>query len=229
MPFGLTNAPATFETTMQKILRPCRHFTTRLLDDILIFSMTHEQHTRDVMTVLRLLYRYNLQLQTRKCEWYASQVVFLGFLLDTTGIKPDPKKIAAVTARSYPTNVTDVRSFLNAAGYMRHFIPHFAKIASPLYDLTQGSPKPGTVIKFTEQHCDSFEKIKTALTSAPVLRPIQFGKAAIIDTDASSNCVGAVLFQAFPNPSSHRSELHPIAFESHKLTPNSATLFRSET
>lgn len=194
MPFGLTIAPATFETTMQKILRPCRQFTARLLDDILVFSMTRKQHTRDVMTVLQLLFRYNLQLQIRKCEWYVPQVIFLGFMIDATGIKPDPKNITAVSARPYAANVTDVCSFLNDANYMRHFIPQFAHIASPLYQLTQGSPKPGTVIKFTEQHRDSFEKIKQALTSAPVLRPIQFGKAAIIDTDASANCVGAVLF-----------------------------------
>lgn len=134
------------------------------------------------------------------------------------GIRPDPKKISAIIGRSYPTTVTEVRSFLDAAGYLRHFVLKFAKLATPLYTLTQGSPKAGTVIKFMEGHKKSFDSLKTALTTFPVLRPMQFEKPVIIDTDASNTSIGAVLQQVFLNSTNSRSEIHPIAFESHKLT-----------
>ena len=56
MPFGLTNAPATFQRTVTKL------FTSLLdkcvvvfLDDILVFSPTLEQHTKDLNQVCELL------------------------------------------------------------------------------------------------------------------------------------------------------------------------------
>lgn len=182
------------------------------------FFHTRDEHARQVETVLKILDRFNFKLQMRKCKWFQPQVVFLGFVVNSSGIRPDPRKIAAVTEREYPTTITDVRSFLNAAGYLRHFIAHFVALASPLYDLTKGSPKPGTPITFRNEHRHAFEQIKSALTSPPVLKSIQFGRPVIIDTDASNACVGAVLSQPFVNPVSGRSELHPIAYESHKLT-----------
>lgn len=218
MLFGLTNAPATFETVMQTIMQKFRSFTARLLDDILIFSQTREEHVAQVEAVLRTLYRYDFVLQTRKCNWFVGRVSFLGFILDKTGIQPDPKKIHAILQRDYPKNVTDVRSFLNAAGYMRNFIPGFAQLATPLYELTKGSPKPGTVVRILTEHKTAFDKIKASLTSAPLLKSIQFGKPVVIDTDASNNCVGAVLFQPFFDHTTRTSKLHPIAYESHKLT-----------
>lgn len=217
MPFGLTNAPATFETVMQKNTRKFRPFTARLLDDILVFSQTRPEHVKHVTTVPETLYRYNFVLQLRKYSRFVDEVPFLGFIINKNGIRADPQKVQAVLQRSYPTNVTDMRSFLNAAGYMRHFIPEFAHLATPLYDLNKGSPKPGAPIQFISDHRRAFDKIKIALTSAPLLKPVQFGKPVVIDMDASSQCVGAVLFQPFMDRND-KSQLHPIAYESHKLT-----------
>lgn len=148
-----------------------------------------------------------------------SSVTFLGFVISRDGIQPDPKNISAIIDRSYPTTVTEVRSFLNVAGYLPQYVPHFAELASPLYALTQGSPKAGTVIQFVKEHKRSFDSLKKAITTFHVLQPMEFGKLVIIHTDASNLCVGAVLQQTFSNPTTRRIELHLVAFESHKLTP----------
>lgn len=218
MPFGLSNSPATFETALRRVIWPHREYTARLLDDILVFSDEREDHVQQVSAVLQDLYRFGFSLQMRKCKWFASEVIFLGFVIDRTGIKPDPAKVDAVRRRELPTTVTDIRSFLNAAGYMRQFIPHFATLASPLYELTKGSPRPGTGITISDPHRKAFDSLKNALVSAPVLKPIQFGLPVVIDTDASNTCLGAVLQQAFHDNDNGKSALHPIAYESHKLT-----------
>lgn len=145
-------------------------------------------------------------------------MVFLGFIVNKSGVRPDPRKITPVTKREYPTTSIDIRSFLNDARYLPQFIDHFAALATPLYDLTKGSPKPGTTITLCDEHRHAFEGIKSALTSPPTFKPIQFGRPLIIDTDTNDVCVGAVLLKPFVNPVSVRSELRPIAYESHKLS-----------
>lgn len=218
MPFGLTNAPATFEMVMRRICHEHRAYTARLLDDILVFSDDRGTHDEQVRAVLKSLNDHGFVLQQRKCTWFQPEAAFLGFIVSNNGISADPRKVQAISERPLPSTITELRSFLNAAGYLRQFIPGFAAKATPLYDLTKGSPKPGTVIKLVEQHQKAFTDIKNAIISAPVLHPIQFGAPAVIDTDASLTCIGAVLQQAFPNNDTGTNDLHPVAYESHKLS-----------
>lgn len=218
MPFGLTNAPATFEMVMRRICREHRAYTARLLDDILVFSDDRDMHDKQVRAVLTSLNSHGFVLQQRKCSWFQKSATFLGFIVSNNGISADSRKVQAISERPLPSTITELRSFLNASGYLRQFIAGFAEKATPLYDLTKGSPKPGTVIKLVEQHQEAFNSIKNAIISAPLLRPIQFGAPSVIDTDASLTCIGAVLQQAFRNADTGKNELHPVAYESHKLS-----------
>ncbi|XP_019258040.1 PREDICTED: uncharacterized protein LOC109236325, partial [Nicotiana attenuata] len=80
-------------------------------------------------------------------------------------IKVDPKKIEAVQNWPRPTSVTEIRSFLGLAGYYRRFVQGFSSIASPLTKLTQ----KGAPFRWSDDCEESFQKLKTALTTAPVL------------------------------------------------------------
>jgi len=77
----------------------------------------------------------------------------------------DPKKIEAVHNWPRPTSVTEIRSFLGLAGYYRRFVEGFSSIASPLTRLTQ----KGVPFRWSDECELSFQKLKTALTTAPVL------------------------------------------------------------
>lgn len=69
-------------------------------------------------------------------------------------------------------------------------------------------------------HRKAIASIKLALTSAPVLKPFDYRLPVVIDTDASGICLGAVLLQPHPSVSSTtKTSLHPVAYDSHKLTP----------
>lgn len=126
---------------MQKILRLHKSFTARLLENILMFSPSREQHAKQVREVLHTLQRFGFTLQLRICEWFRDEVRFLGFVINRHGIKPDPRKIDAIVGRDEPRTIMKVRGFLNAVGYVRHFIKDFATIATPLYQLTRGRHK----------------------------------------------------------------------------------------
>lgn len=119
MPFGLTGASATLEQIMQSIFQGCQSFVARLLDDILVFSKTAEDHHQHVGIVLDRLYRYGYTLQIRKCAWFQPSVTFLGFVISQNGICPDQGKVMPILNPPTPTDITELRSFLNATGYLR--------------------------------------------------------------------------------------------------------------
>ncbi|GFW01721.1 retrovirus-related Pol polyprotein from transposon 297 [Trichonephila clavipes] len=105
-----------------------------------------------------------------------------------------------------PKNSKKVSKFLEIAGWYQKFIPQYADICEPLYRLKKKRVK---FIWSTEAQ-DSFDKIKRALTEAPVLQLPNFTEQFNLFTDASGVGIGAVLNQ------NHR----PIAFVS--ITLNKA-------
>lgn len=151
--------------------------------------------------------------------------------MDGDGVRTNPDKISKILNWPVPSSVTHVKGFLNLCTYYKRFIKNFAHMASPMYKLTECSLKPGTPIKWSEEHNVSFENLKKALTETATLpHPIPC-HPFILDTDASQTCVGAVLQQdtkielgedAFYlvkyNKECKNSNLQPLAFHSQKLT-----------
>src|SRR5205085_8241234 len=90
-------------------------------------------------------------------------------------------------------------------------------MALPLTNLLKGSPKKGTPIIWTDKEEEAFQALKKALTSEPVLRHPRIRQPFIIDPDSSQHSIGAVLQQTFRDPDG-QIRLHPIAYESKKLT-----------
>src|SRR6202165_2941798 len=97
------------------------------------------------------------------------------------------------------------------------YIDGFANLPLPLTDLQKGSPAKRTAITWTKREEASFQALKKAITSEPVLKHPQIGKPFVIDPDSSQFVIGAVLQQLFMDPDG-KERLHPIAFESKKLT-----------
>ena len=98
MPFGLTNAPAAFMDLMNRVFRPyLDEFVVVFIDDILVYSRSEEEHVRHLYVVLQMLREKRLYAKLSKCEFWLSNVVFLGHVVTSAGIMVDPKKVGAVT------------------------------------------------------------------------------------------------------------------------------------
>lgn len=210
LPFGLTNAPATFQALMNKVLQPyLDKFVVVYLDDILIFSRTPEEHAQHLQLVLEALEKHELYVGVDKCAFARQQVDFLGHVVSSEGLRPDPAKVAAVEEWPVPKTVRDVRSFLGLTGYYRRFIRHYAAAALPLTELT----KADVVWRWGEQQTTAFNALKQALTTAPVLVVPDPGLPYQVYTDASAFALGAVLLQKYGKYK------RPVAYLSRKLTP----------
>ena len=93
----------------------------------------------------------------------------LGHIISKRGIEVDKEKIELIAKLPSPTNVKTVRQFLGHTSFYRRFIKDFSKIAKPLYKLLEKDAK----FSWDEDCQGSFEKLKTYLTTAPVVRAPQ--------------------------------------------------------
>lgn len=213
MPFGLTNAPATCQQFMNDVLREFLDiFVVVYLDDILIYSENPGEHDDHVRKVLSKLQEYNLFCKPEKCEFNVDTTTFLGFIISPQGLSMDPSKIQTITGWNPPTTVKGVQSFLGFANFYRRFIQDYSKLAEPLFNLTRKNTR-----FIWSQSCDrSFEALKKAFTSEPILKHFDPKLDTILETDASDRVISAVLSQYHTN-SDGIKRLHPVAYFSRKM------------
>ena len=210
LPFGLCNAPATFMRMMNNVLFDLvkKGFVLVYLDDICIYSKSEEEHLDHLEQVLKLLGQNKLFCKLSKCAFGLPSVEFLGHIVSGIGIAMDTQKIKAVVDWPVPKNATEVLQFKGLVGFYRRFIKDFSKIAAPLSALTGDVP-----FKMGEEELASFNALKTAITTAPVLSPPDPdpAKPFLICCDSSGKALGAVLSQGTG------ADMRVIAFESRKL------------
>ena len=211
MPFGLRNSPSTFNRLVDTLFGPrCHPHVFVYLDDILIVTDNFAEHLLWVEYVLRKLAAAGLKMNRNKCEFCCSRVLYLGYLLDSEGLRPDPGRIAPIVNYPAPTTVKQLRRFLGMVGYYARFLSHDSEMKIPLNKLLRKSQ----VWEWGPEQQEAFEALKAALTSAPVLARPDFTKPFTIQCDASRRALGGVLTQVDED-----GVEHPIVYISQTLKP----------
>ncbi|GKB43443.1 reverse transcriptase domain-containing protein [Tanacetum coccineum] len=216
MPFGLTNAPTIFMDLMNRVCRPyLDKFVIVFIDDILIYSKTQEEHVEHLRLVLELLKKEKLYAKFSKCEFWLREVQFIGHVINGNGIHVDPSEIEAVKNWKAPRTSTEVRSFLDLAGYYRRFIENFSKIAKSLTILTQKSK----TFDWGEEHELTFQTLKNKLCNTPVLALPDGLEDFVVYCDAFGVGLGCVLMKRGKVIASASSQLkiHEKNYTTHDL------------
>ncbi|XP_070046754.1 uncharacterized mitochondrial protein AtMg00860-like [Nicotiana tomentosiformis] len=159
------------------------------IDDILVYSRSQEEHAHHLMIVLQTLREEKLYVKFSMCEFWHNSVAFLGHVVSSEGIKVDLKKSEAVQHWPIPSSAINIWSFLGLDGYYCHFVEDFSSIAAPLTRLTQ----KGALFRWSDECEESFQKLKTALTTTPVLILPSASGSYTLYCNASRIGIGCVL------------------------------------
>ncbi len=178
----------------------------------MIYSRSWAEHRQHVAEVLQHLKEHELFLKAVKCSFHQSSVKFLGYHIDQNGVRMDEGKVTAIRDWPIPTSVKELQRFLGFTNFYRRFIQNYSSIASPLISLLRLKPKS---LSWTPSATEAFTTLKEAFISAPILIHPDPDKAFVVEVDASTTGVGAVLSQQQGTP----TRLHPCAFFSRKLSP----------
>ena len=211
VPFGLAQAPAYFQLLMNKVLKGLK-FTMMYLDDIIIFSQDELQHLEHLEIVFSCLQEAGLKMKCSECDFFKSEIHYLGHLISPEGISSLPNKLDSIRHMPVPNSVKWIKQFLGLTGYYRKFVPRFADISRPLTTLT----KKDTKFEWTSACQKSFELLKEALCGEPVLKYADTSKLYNLYTDASKYGWAGVLTQPHTMTIDGKSTTtdHPVAFVS---------------
>ena len=215
MPYGLCNAPATFQRLMQNCLGELNlTYALIYLDDVIVYSRTEDEHLTRLRAVFERMHENGLKLKPSKCSFFKEEIGYLGHRVSKEGILPGTENLKGIAAMAPPSTYTEIRKFLGATGWFRKFIKGYSRIAKPLNDLIaeDGSKMKNQPVKLSPEALVAFEQLKLKCISAPVLILANFSEPFMLETDASSDGLGAVLSQKAPD-----GKYHPVAYASRTL------------
>ena len=225
LPFGIKNASASFQRMMEYVLSDLLPSTCLVyIDDVIVHSYTQAEHLQSLRKVFECLRFYNLKLKPSKCEFFKTELKFLGHIISDKGLKADPDKITAIKDWPQPKSVKQIRQFLGLSGFLRRYIKDYAIIARPITDLLQGysnkKQSRSSNLKLEKEHFvwgkdqqAAFNKLKQVIAKDVTLAFPNFDLPFKLSCDASRNGLGGWLEQVQPN-----GKYRPIAFASRKTS-----------
>ena len=111
------------------------------VNDILFYSKYEEEHEGHLRIVLQILRNHKLYVKFSKCEFWLTEVRFLGQVVSASGVFVDPEKVEAVMSWERPKSIFEIHNFLGLARYYKRFIEDFSQLVSPMMRLTRNEVK----------------------------------------------------------------------------------------
>ena len=157
---------------------------------------------------------HGLKLKHSKCHFLRKEIAFLGHKVSEEGMKPRDEGLKSIAEMAPPQNYTEIRRFLSATRFFWHFIKNYANIARPLNDLLEGKASKWKTqpVDLSPEAIEVFNLLKTKCVTTPVLAFADFEKPFLLETNASSCGLGAMLSQKQDD-----LKLHPVAYASREL------------
>ena len=128
--FGISSAQDVFQAIMSEMFEDIEGVEV-IVDDILVWGATVEEHNARLEQVLKRAQQRNLKLNKDKSQIQMKEISYIGHTLSQDGIKPDPRKVQAIMKLKEPENREDLQRFLGMTTYLS--LPNL----SPLKDTTR--------------------------------------------------------------------------------------------
>ena len=113
----------------RKMLRQISLMTLTACSTLLMILLIMEQIKMNICNNFeKFLTRYEkkgLKFNLEKCEFGKASVNYMGHILSSEGLFPEPEKVDSILNMEPPSNKSEVCSFLGLATYCGQFIPNF--------------------------------------------------------------------------------------------------------
>ena len=149
-------------------------------------------HDQKLKALLQRCRDKGIKLKKEKLKLQRSEVIFMGHIISSDGLKPDAAKIQGIQDMPSPTSKQDVKRLLGMVNYLQRFAPKLSEITAPLRDLL----KEQTCFKWDAVQEVSLAAIKKVISEAPVLKFFDPNDSVEILCDASDRGLGACLSQS---------------------------------
>ncbi|KZZ86573.1 Ribonuclease H-like protein [Ascosphaera apis ARSEF 7405] len=232
---GYVNSIAYVGRQMANILRGCEDMCVVYVDDIIVFSDTFSDHIHHLRLIFNRLRAYRITLSPSKTFLGFTSVVILGQKVTSLGLTTTPERIRALLAWTFPANHKQLESYLGAVGFLRQFIPGYARIAKPLEDyktlLLKESPALAgakrrnfslkrDLLEATDKERAAFEELQAILKQGLFLHHQDPALPLFINVDASKEYgFGAVLYHARSDWAGYRTQDYSTPPPKSKMLP----------
>lgn len=183
----------------------------RICDGILVYGSgdTPEEamadHDLNMTALLDQCREKGIKPNRDKLKFRQTKVTFMGHVISSTGLKPDPAKVEAIRKMPVPANNQDVRRLMGIANYLQKLAPNLADTTAPLRELI----KESNMFQWNEQvEGQCLERIKKTLATGPAPKFFDPHQDLELQCDASQKGLGAYLMQGG----------QPLAYASRSLT-----------
>ena len=161
---------------------------------IIIYSKSYEEHIDHLDKVLEAIENTSLTLSPKKCHLFYGSILLLGHKVSQLGLSTHTEKVKAIMELERPKKLSQLQVLLGMVVYFSAFIPYYASICVPLFQLL----RKGHKWKWGVEQEHAFQSAKSALNASPVLGHPMEGFPYRLYTDASDEALGCALQQVQP-------------------------------
>ena len=191
LPFGLSSAGDVFTLKYGNAVDIATD-GRRATEDTLIRGTTTAELLENTRNFFEACRKAGITLNLRKVQWDQPEVLFGGFLLNSSGYRIDPSLTKALAEFPTPTTPTDVRSFFGLANQICNFSDEISQLLMPLKSLL----KKGVMFQWLPEHQTAFDLAREHLASSKVLAYYSPVRQTRLVVDASRlNGLGFILKQ----------------------------------
>ncbi|GKC64623.1 reverse transcriptase domain-containing protein [Tanacetum coccineum] len=169
MPFGLRNVGATYQRLVDKAFhKQIGRNLEVYVDDLVIKSITEDEIVRDIEETFKSLREINMKLNPKKCTFGVEEGMFLGYKVNSKGLKVCPDKVDVVLSLPSPKCLKYVQKLNGKLASLNRFLAKSAEKSLSFFKTLKKCTKKSD-FHYTTEVEEAFKQMKQLIAELPML------------------------------------------------------------
>ena len=106
-----------------------------IADDIIIASDSAVEADRTLIKLFKRAQEKNVKFNIAKLQLKKSEVSYMGNIIGSNGVKPDPYKVETIVNMREPECKKDIQRLIRILNYLSQYIPGISTVTAPMRSL----------------------------------------------------------------------------------------------